>query len=41
MATELVGARRRWAMLSISLGANLSSFVFINGVAFLIPALQS
>ncbi len=27
-------------MVAISLGATLSSFVFINGVAFLIPALQ-
>jgi sugar phosphate permease len=28
-------------MVAISLGANLSSFVFINGIAFLIPTLQS
>jgi MFS family permease len=41
MATELVGTGARWSMVAISLGANLSSFVLINGVAFLIPALQS
>jgi MFS family permease len=30
----------RWSMVAISLAATLCSFVFINGIAFLIPALQ-
>lgn len=40
MATDSVGPGARWSMVVISLGATLSTFVFINGVAFLIPALQ-
>jgi len=36
-----VGTARRWSMLAIALGATLFANVFINGVAFLIPTLQS
>ncbi|WP_420799446.1 MFS transporter [Mycobacterium celatum] len=42
MSTETVGeisTARRWSMLTVSLAATLSANVFINGVAFLIPAL--
>ncbi|MBV9351280.1 MAG: MFS transporter [Mycobacterium sp.] len=38
---ELVSTTRRWSMLAISLIATLCANVFINGVAFLIPALQA
>ncbi len=34
------GAARRWAIVVISLLVTASAFVFINGVAFLIPALE-
>jgi sugar phosphate permease len=40
MSTDSVGTGARWSMVVISLGATLSAFTFINGVAFLIPALQ-
>lgn len=36
-----IGAVRRWSMLAIGLFATLFSNVFINGVAFLIPALHT
>ncbi len=39
IAFEL-GARARWSIMAISLGVTASSFLFINGVAFLIPSLQ-
>ena len=32
---------RRWSMLAVALGSTLFANVFINGVAFLIPTLQS
>ncbi|GKT33125.1 Uncharacterized MFS-type transporter Rv2994, partial [Aduncisulcus paluster] len=36
-----VGTARRWAMLAIALGSTAGANVFINGVAFLIPALHT
>ncbi|SPM27847.1 MFS transporter [Mycobacterium terramassiliense] len=39
IAFEL-GAGARWSIMAISLGVTASSFLFINGVAFLIPSLQ-
>lgn len=36
-----VGTARRWAMLAIALGSTAGANVFINGVAFLIPALHA
>jgi MFS family permease len=35
------GVGRRWLIMGVSLVATSSSFLFINGIAFLIPALQS
>lgn len=35
-----LGAGARWSIMGISLGVTASSFLFINGVAFLIPSLQ-
>lgn len=40
-ATEEVSAARRWSMLTVSQLATLSANVFINGVAFLIPAISN
>ncbi|OBB93031.1 MFS transporter [Mycobacterium sp. 852002-40037_SCH5390672] len=40
IATQL-GASARWSIMAISLGITASSFLFINGIAFLIPSLQS
>ena len=39
--TPEIGAGARWSIMVVSLLATASSFLFINGVAFLIPALQS
>ncbi|OBG41280.1 MFS transporter [Mycobacterium sp. E3198] len=36
-----LGAGARWSIMAISLGVTASSFLFINGVAFLIPSLQA
>jgi MFS family permease len=36
-----LGAGARWSIMIISLGATASSFLFINGVAFLIPSLEA
>jgi MFS family permease len=36
-----LGAGARWSIVVISLGVTASSFLFINGVAFLIPALET
>jgi MFS family permease len=36
-----LGAGGRWSIMIISLGVTASSFLFINGVAFLIPSLQA
>ncbi|WP_045383742.1 MFS transporter, partial [Mycobacterium kyorinense] len=41
MATESIGAGTRWSMVAISLAVTASAFIFINGVAFLIPALEA
>jgi MFS family permease len=38
--TVAVSAVRRWSIVVVSLLATASAFVFINGVAFLIPALE-
>src|SRR6201987_6445336 len=35
------GAGARWSIMIVSLGVTASSFLFINGVAFLIPSLQA
>ncbi|OMB92038.1 MFS transporter [Mycobacterium colombiense] len=40
-ATSEIGAGARWSIMIVSLLATASSFLFINGVAFLIPSLQS
>jgi MFS family permease len=39
--TFQLGARSRWSILIISLAVTASSFLFINGVAFLIPSLEA
>ncbi|MGH3966774.1 MAG: MFS transporter [Mycobacterium sp.] len=39
MTIQEVSTTRRWSMLVVSLATTLSANVFINGVAFLIPAL--
>jgi MFS family permease len=36
-----LGAGVRWSIMLVSLGVTTSSFLFINGVAFLIPSLQA
>jgi MFS family permease len=36
-----LGAGARWSIMIISLGVTASSFLFINGVAFLIPSLEA
>ena len=41
MRTESISTGARWSMVAVSLAATSSSFLFINGVAFLIPALES
>ncbi len=38
---DFLGAGARWSILAIALWATASSFLFINGFAFLIPALRS
>jgi MFS family permease len=40
-AESQLGAGARWSMIAISLGVTASSFLFINGVAFLIPSLEA
>lgn len=40
-AKRELGAAARWSILAVSLLATASSFLFINGIAFLIPSLQS
>jgi MFS family permease len=40
-ATPEIGAGARWSIMIASLLATASSFLFINGVAFLIPSLQA
>ncbi|MGV0581075.1 MFS transporter [Mycolicibacterium elephantis] len=41
MTDDSTSAALRWSMLAIALAATTSANVFINGVAFLIPTLQS
>lgn len=41
MATDSIGTGARWSMVAISLAVTASAFIFINGVAFLIPALEN
>ena len=36
-----LGAGARWSIMIISLGVTATSFLFINGVAFLIPSLEA
>jgi MFS family permease len=40
-ATRELGSGGRWSVMVVSLVATASSFLFINGVAFLIPSLQT
>ncbi|MEE3750385.1 MFS transporter [Mycobacterium intracellulare] len=40
-ATREIGAGARWSIMIVSLLATASSFLFINGVAFLIPSLRA
>lgn len=40
-ATRELGTGGRWAIMVVSLVVTATSFVFINGVAFLIPSLQT
>ena len=40
-ATGEIGASTRWTIMVVSLVATASSFLFINGIAFLIPSLQT
>lgn len=40
-STGVIGTAHRWLMLAIALGATAAANVFINGVAFLIPALHT
>jgi len=39
--TGRLSAGARWSMMTISLLATASSFLFINGIAFLIPSLEA
>lgn len=41
VATESISAGARWSMVALSLAVTTSAFLFINGVAFLIPALNA
>ncbi|WP_193393854.1 MFS transporter [Mycobacterium kyorinense] len=41
MPAATISATRRWSLLGISLAATLCATVFINGIAFLIPALDA
>ncbi|MCV7352699.1 MFS transporter [Mycobacterium parmense] len=40
-ATHQIGAGARWSVMAVSVGITASSFLFINGVAFLIPSLEA
>jgi len=40
-STLQLGAGARWSIMIISLGVTATSFLFINGTAFLIPSLQA
>lgn len=41
MSRDPTGVGARWAIMIVSLGVTASSFLFINGVAFLIPRLEN
>jgi MFS family permease len=41
MTRDPTGAGARWWIMIVSLGVTASSFLFINGVAFLIPSLEA
>jgi MFS family permease len=41
MPADSISTGARWSMLVIASGATLSSFLFINGVAFMIPELET
>ncbi|EUA34008.1 putative membrane protein [Mycobacterium xenopi 3993] len=41
MPTTSISTGRRWVLLTISLASTLCATVFINGIAFLIPALDA
>lgn len=41
MTRESLSSTARWSMVALSLFVTASAFVFINGVAFLIPALEA
>ena len=41
IATGELSGRARWSIMVVSLVATASSFLFINGIAFLIPSLQA
>jgi MFS family permease len=40
MPADSISTGARWSMVAISLAVTASAFIFINGVAFLIPALE-
>lgn len=40
-SADELGAGTRWSLMVVSLGVTATSFLFINGVAFLIPSLQA
>lgn len=41
MSTEPIGKAARWSVVVVALMATLCSFVFINGIAFVIPMLET
>lgn len=41
MSTEPIGTAARWSVVVVALVATLCSFVFINGIAFVIPMLET
>jgi MFS family permease len=41
VSTASISSTRRWSLLAISLTATLCATVFVNGIAFLIPALDA
>jgi len=41
MSTEPIGKAARWSVVVVALIATLCSFVFINGIAFVIPMLET
>ncbi|WP_109560532.1 MFS transporter [Mycolicibacter senuensis] len=41
MTTESISSAARWSVVLVALAATLCSFVFINGIAFVIPMLET